>query len=197
MDFVTEDLCPPCASEAVADQDVWACGTQPPTAFWLPGCPNARFEWRTPGVYEAFNNGTARLTGEIQQVDDHDNRFCVDLTFSGRESLAKNSGVFPPPMSPKLDCVRSSALKENGGTFDTTEWHYYTAIAGTLTGKEDFSGTNFDVVLRGPAAQVGFGGGLRNGLYGLSAWLDLTRTSGWKCSSTIHGDVNINIDECR
>jgi len=89
-------------------------------------------------------------------------------------------------------------MPHDRGPIDTSEWHYYTDIQGTFTGKNDFAGTNYDVTIEGPAAQVGQGGSLKNALYGLSAWLLFTRTSGMSCAEVIHGDINVNLHpNCR
>ncbi len=196
VDAVTGDECPPCAEDAATDSNVWA-GAPHVEAFWIPGCPDARYSFDEPGTFAEYVDGTARLTGEIRQNNDDDKRFEVDLLFSGRESLASNSGVFPPPGSPKLTGVLPSALAENGGPIDTSEWHYYTAISGQLVGEKDWQGLVYDVTLRGPAAQVGFGASLKNTEYGLSAWLNLERVSGNACQGSIDGDVNIILtDDC-
>jgi hypothetical protein len=196
LEWVTGDACPPCAMNATADPKIWG-GMQGTRAFWLSGCPDAKYAFTSPGRFVEYGSGTAHLTGEIAQVGDPNRRYAVDIWLSGRESLAANSGVFPPPMSPKLNQVLPSALAANGGPIDTSLWHYYTSISGTLKGAGTYAGTNFDVALRGAPAQVGWGGSLKNANYGLSSWLTLTRTSGGGCSGPVmDGDMNFELDDC-
>ena len=192
LEIVTEDACPPCVLDAPVDTDIWTCTTYL-TAFYMPGCGNERFAWSSPATFSEYADGTAVLTGQIEQTNDSSRGFCVSLTFSGRETLGSNSGTYPPVGSPKFDCIKPEALAELGGPIDTSEWRYYTDIQGTFTGKDANAGLNYDVEIMGPAAQMGFGGSLKNADWGLSAWLLFTRTSGAGCAETIHGDINVNL----
>ncbi len=190
VEFVTNDDCGPCALDAATDDDVWS-GSPHSEAFYLKGCDELRWSWVSPAEYTSYKNGTAWLRGVIADNSDPDNMFQVSVTLSGRESASHNTGSFPPPMSPKLSGVNSSALAENGGPIDPSDWHYYTGLSGTLTGMGDMLGTNYDVTRAGPAVQVGYGASLKNAEYGIATWLDLNRTSGTGCDGEMSGDINI------
>ncbi len=191
VEAVTGDDCAPKALDAATDDDVWS-GTPHSEAFYLKDCDERRWSFTEPAVFAEYPDGTATLTGSIRSNSEPDDTFDVVVNFSNR--VGPSDGVaYPPVDSPKLSGILPSALAENGGPIDPSEWHYYLDLNGTLTGTGDIAGLNYTLSRRGPAAQVGFGGSLKNTEYGLSTWLDVVRTSGSGagCDGSMKGDINI------
>lgn len=130
------------------------CDASDPTpaahAIAIPGIVDfLRFEPGTFGSFvERLGAGTAHFTGKVDKTGDTDIEFDVDMTFSGR--LNPGDEGYPPAGSPVL-------LMQPFCLPDTSTWHYYTALTGTLTGRPGsiYDGAVYSVTLGPNAAQVG------------------------------------------
>jgi len=91
------------------------------------------------GTFTFYGDGTARLEQTVTNVNG--DGFVVDLLFSGQTTTA------PDNQSPK--CASSCAT--------ASDWQYYTATSGTLTGVsgQRYAGTVINVTRRGAAFQIG------------------------------------------
>lgn len=101
-----------------------------------------------------FENGTAKILGRIQNNNELNAYWNLDLNLSGRT-------FFPQGDSP----VESDCYEVN-----TSDWYYYTNVSGTATGEVTLEGAVLNLSLAGNALQVGTGANLHNltqfGLYG-------------------------------
>ena len=149
------------ASQALCDPTPGAV----PYSFNLPEIGGLLL-FETPGSFvERPGLGTANLTGVVKSWNDPTIEYDVELTFSGR--LNPGDVGSPPPGSPVIK------LTTNFCPFSPENWHYYTSLTGTLTGRtgSPFDGAVYSITLRTAAAQVGEGANNRNLLNGL--WADL------------------------
>lgn len=161
-------------------------------AFYL-GALGSDWRFVAGGELEETGDGSARLTGLIEQPSVPNQRFFVDLALSART----NSGEVghAPAGSPKLE-LKNAAYRANGGPVEPNHWYYYETFGGTLTGLRGLAGVQYDVQRMGPAFQVGVGANGKNLAWGASAWLELTRTSAPQNSDFpqfVVGDVNIDL----
>ncbi len=129
----------------------------------IPGLVDfLRVENGPPGNFvERLGAGTAHFTGKVHKWDDTDIEFDVDMIFSGR--LDSGDEGYPPPGSPVV------LLEPIFCPFDTSTWHYYTALTGTLTGQPGsiYDGAVYSVTLGPNAAQLGNGANNTQGGHGL------------------------------
>jgi len=164
-------------------------------ALWLPGIGND-FVFEDGATFEELDNGTAKLIGVAESLSDSDKRLNVEFCYSGR--INPGAENYPPADSPKLE-LKAEAYSENGGPVDTSLWHYYAVLEGTIEGLDDLEGLELEVSDRGPAFQVGIGASGKNVLFGASGWLGWTVKSQADYGSKVsdgEGDVNIDLDEC-
>lgn len=195
VDFAAADCGAPCVIPAVPDPSISSSAFTHSFCMTGLGCD---FVFNPPGIYNEYADGTATLTGTIEKTGDPDKKFMVDVLFSGRESLATNSGVFPPAGSPKQS-LDPSAYIDMGGPADPSEWRYFVTTNGTLTGMGDYDGAIVTFVRRGASFQVGFGANDKNLLFGASGWFDATTvqqpTTGIVLPSAFTGDINVELTE--
>ncbi len=169
--------------------------------FWVEnGYSPQDFVFLAGGSLIERADGTATLSGRIGRLSNLREAFDVEVAFGGR--VDPTDANYPPAGSPKLDCLSTSALVQNGGPVDTDSWHYYTTVQGTLEGLFDYAGAEVSIGRRGPAVQVGHGADLKSIEYGLSNWLDLQvitpPTTGTNLPVFQHGDFNLRLaDDCR
>jgi uncharacterized repeat protein (TIGR01451 family) len=176
-----------CVGSAVSDATCHAGGST--HAVWLPGIGTDFRFMPDAGSFREFADGTATLTGVVRLAADPDRAFTVDVTLSG---LTAN----PPAGSPKLE-LASGAYVVNGGPVDPSQWRYYTAFSGTLTGLGDYDGAVLAIQRVGPAFQVGNGANGKNYNFGASSWFTWTvvsqPVSGTTLQVTGQGDFNLDL----
>ena len=128
--------------------------------FWVK-CIDSRMDANSATHYTSvdnqfvdFGDGTARLTGRIENPDKN-GAWDVDLFLTGRTTT-------PPAGSPKLP----------GFAVDPSDWVYFETIDGTLTGVAgtDYEGSVVTVTRRGEAFQLGDGANLKTENFGASTW---------------------------
>ncbi len=137
----------------------------------------------TTSPYYSFSNatfvenadGTATLTAEATNVQNHNVKFTVSANFCGRTFSA-------PAGSPKAPCY----------SYNSNGWYYYTTICGTLTGTNAAAGTVIQITRRGEAFQVGTGANLNENVFGASGWFNAYVTSG-SVPGLLDGDFNFNL----
>ncbi|MFQ5524510.1 MAG: hypothetical protein ACE5F5_13220, partial [Acidimicrobiia bacterium] len=195
-------FCPEfCVEEAINDERVrvQAAGH----AFWLPGIalpgPQDGFIFEPAGDFVPFDDGTALLTGRIEDVNDSSRAFQVVVQLFGRTDIA-------PPGSPKRELIPEAYADFNfptgpAGPVDTSTFFYYTGFTGTLTGTEAFQGAVIEITPTGPAFQVGKGANNKNTNFGASAWFTWIVSIQPDDQSIVlpegQGDINVDIPcEC-
>ncbi|NRB51167.1 MAG: hypothetical protein HRU41_26080, partial [Saprospiraceae bacterium] len=130
--------------------------------FWLEGVP---YSFDNGASFEEFPDGTALLQGKVNANDGSGKWFDVYAVFSGRTSSI-------PLGSPK---------HPNCYTANTSNWYYYTGIAGYIEGSEG----SFNLEKRGEPFQVGKGANLNENVMGASGWFD---------AGGLNGDFNIRLN---
>ena len=193
MNIGLDDSMSSCTNEAVNNPDVRPSDAS--HALYLPGISN-EFVFVQGGRFVEFADGSAKLMGIVARADQPDAQFEIDVDFVNR--LDPGMPSFPPTGSPKRELL-DTAYIENGGTIDTSTWHYYETMLGTLRGLGDYSGALLTLENRGPAFQLGLGANGKNTNPGLSGWLQATTIqqpddSGITFPSTTNGDFNIDLD---
>ncbi|MBX2872853.1 MAG: carboxypeptidase regulatory-like domain-containing protein, partial [Saprospiraceae bacterium] len=130
--------------------------------FWLEGTP---YSFENGATFEEFPDGTAVLLGKVNATNGSGKWFDVYAVFTGRTSSI-------PLGSPKLPgCY----------TANTSNWYYYTGIAGYIDGSEGA----FNINKRGEPFQVGKGANLNENVLGASGWFD---------ANGLKGDFNIRLN---
>ncbi|KAA3623509.1 MAG: hypothetical protein DWQ02_24430, partial [Bacteroidetes bacterium] len=129
------------------------------------------------------NGGSAILQLEAVNNSDPNLVFQIETVFRGRT-------FSPPAGSPKenTQCV---------GDVDNSDWYYYTALSGTLTGSGDLAGAVVQFVGTGASFQVGTGANLNDAAaFGASGWLALDivsqPTTGAALIDGATGDFNLD-----
>ena len=153
--------------------------------FHSPG-PKFVFD-NNSGVFETFDNGTAKLSGTIVQKDNDDNKLIADVNFTNAMTFAEytdpNGHLDPNGVLrfgvPKLE-LKDSAYKANGGPIDpeTFTFYYLDESNSTLTGIGALEGLTLDLTQR-PSGEdfgkmifmLGEGANGKNGNLGFSGWL--------------------------
>lgn len=111
------------------------------------------------GLFTVYGDGAAHSVAQVVNVNG--DGFALDVRFSGRTSTP------PDGQSPACEGVCPN----------TTDWHYYPTMTGTLTGLPGtrYAGAVIRVTRRGAALQVGANAHLQNPqpAYGGAAWLTL------------------------
>lgn len=162
-------------------------------AFYLPGI-GSDFVFDGPAQFTEHSDGVARLSGVIVRASKPDESFLVEAEFSDR--VDAGAAQYPPLGSPKIE-LHPTAYIENGGTVDTSSWHYYLKTEGTLTGRLAFTGALLTFDRDGPAFQVGAGASGKNVAHGASGWLDVIRKSnpdnGPSFPKSFKGDINVDV----
>lgn len=150
-------------TRTVTNQGSGPCNTGS-KAFWLnndlgTGLNIARLYDITNGVFEEYDNGTARLTGTLTNKYDSSLGFTLDCTFYGRINYAD-------PWQYKSNESFCDAY-----TLDVSDWYFYTQISGQLIGTGGFSGAEIEIGLFNFFFGVGTGANLFENTYGAAAWL--------------------------
>lgn len=177
------------AEEAVADPSVAQFFSS--HAFYLSTLGD---DWvfTSGGELEETSDGTGRMTGVIARVTQPNQKFFVDVAFSGRTNPGEVGHA--PAGSPKLELLSSAYLAGNGPV-DPNHWYYYEVFGGTLTGLSDFAGLDYAMTRRGPAFQVGVGANGKNLAWGGSGWLDLVQLAAPQNTTfpqSLVGDINVD-----
>lgn len=165
------------------------------TAVYLHGIGND-FVFAPGATFAEYNDGTARLTGEIYRPTVPTERFLLDTSFTS--FMGPNDPASPPAGSPKLE-LAPGAYMDAGGPIDARTWHYYPVFNGLLIGLGDFAGGTIAFGRMGPAFQVGEGANGKDLTYGGSGWLNvsvLTQPTSTTWNATGGGDINISIGDC-
>ena len=193
LDIVKGDACNNCPRTPIQDP---IFGLTPGgTAVYLHGIGND-FVFGPGAAWAQYQDGTARLQGEIFRTSNPNERFLLDVAFS-RFSFA-GSAAFPPMGSPKLE-LAPAAYWDQGGPIYPQNWHYYSAFSGLLIGLNDFAGGTISIDRMGPSFQVGFGANGKDTTFGGSCWMNvnvLTQPTSMTWAPTGGGDINIGIGEC-
>ena len=124
-----------CTSRVVSNTS--GCLASTHYGFWLEG---VNYSFENGASFEEFADGTALLLGRVNANNGSGKWFDVYAVFTGRTSSI-------PLGSPKLPgCY----------TANTSNWYYYTGIAGYIEGSEG----SFNLAKRGEPFQVGKGANL-------------------------------------
>ncbi len=102
--------------------------------------------FKSGATFTENTDGTALLTGTIQQYSDLNRSFDVSIQFTGR---TWDPTTLPAPVI---------ASPENRLGVSTSGWYYYTWGAATLTGHGSLEGGKLSLNLHHKALQVGMGG---------------------------------------
>ena len=135
-----------------------------------------------------FADGTAMLTGRINNNDDSSIAFDVNINFTGRTTVS------PTGPAKEHRCLNP----------DTQGFYYYADLTGTLIGVDQAEGAVLTVRDEGEAFQVGNGANVTNSdlSFGASGWLTVTvqsePTTGLFLDINVGGnsqggDININL----
>ena len=186
---------------AVLAADSYCATDSPQHAFYLPDIADTpRFLWVSPGSFVENNDGTAKLTGVIYSKNVPNNQFIVDVTFSGR--VNPGDAGYPPTGSPMKE-LNPAEYVENGGTIDTSTWHYYLNLNGTLTGAGGYAGALITIVPKAgaPVYQVGQGASGQDLNFGASCWVEPTivtepTAAPFRGPFVRTADININLNVC-
>ena len=115
------------------------------------------------GSFVEYTDGTARFKGTLVNKQDVWVRFEIDVTLSGRTTVAGEA-------SPKEHTC--------GRPQDLSTFYYYPSFSGTITGTENATGALLTIQNNGPAFQVGNGANITEGRFpqpfGASGWFLLT-----------------------
>ncbi len=138
---------------------------------WLNNITNSNKGFVTSSSeFKTYDNGIATYTAIASNGIDN---IEVDITFSGYTTMA-------PELSPK---------ESNCGTYDTTDWVYWTNTSGTIVTEQH--GTLI-VSRAGPSMQMGNGADVTRDGFGASGWLTISGGDGFYTA----GDVNIKLGNC-
>ncbi len=180
-----------CAVRAVPDD--CATGILATSTLGIGG----NFTFVPTGEFTEFFDGSATLKGLVQSTIDPTVQFDVCIDFAAK--VEPGDVDFPPAGSPKKE-LDPSCYVENGGTIDSGTWRYYSAWAGTATGRGPVDGAALALVGVGPAFQIGDGANNKNVHFGASGWLEITTTaqptSGMMLPEFFEGDINVDLVDC-
>ncbi len=140
------------------------------------------------GRLQEFLDRTARLTRRWVNIGRSDVKFDIDVTLSGRTTVAPNE--------PKEHYCFDA---------DPFGFYYYTHTSGTITGRDKAAGAKLEVSRFGPAFQVGIGANVTNAdlNLGASGWLAINMISNTNTDLNLvlqasraggNRDININLD---
>ncbi len=152
------------------------------------------YQFTDAATFTEYTDGTALLTGTIQNNEIPSLQFEVEVLYSGRT-------IDAPAESPKEHVCLS---------VDTDMFYFYPSLTGTLTGIDGAEGAVITMTEFGPAFQVGLGGNVTSTTddFGGSGWMTMEvvnqPTTGsplsFESSTSGEGDVNIMLtggyEEC-
>ena len=130
-----------------------------PFAFSLDSLGN--FLFYPAGKFEEDADGSARLVGSVYLAGSPSKVFQVTLSFFG----AMSSGS-------ARTGLRSQAYIAGGGPVDPTSWHFYSDVAGYLTGAGDYTGALIKITKKSGLFQIGVGASDRDVVLGASGLLN-------------------------
>ncbi len=161
--------------------------------------------WKGKAFFYEYEDGTANLTGMIQDKQDSNKKFKVDILFN---SLEEDT----PGLAPKKELNANNGLAYSSGVVDTDTWNYYTMdLQNSFLIKQgeyrEESGNRLKLSDRMMTpnsdgnmykVQVGKGANGKNINMGLSAWFtdhqSFTHESGSDVPmSRDHSDINIDL----
>ena len=155
-------------------------------ALWLPnvGASSSDFIFvNNSGRLEQYNNGTAHLTGRVENVNEPNKRWVVDVWFRDGMDWASWSAL-------------GRSYKDEANVVGTNylNWTYYIMDdnqANTLVGEGDYAGDMLNLTHRPSnynfGLQVGLAANSKDTDYGFSCWFNHTG------SYSGHGDFNTDI----
>jgi len=143
------------------------------------------YQFTDAATFTEYTDGTALLTGTIQNNEIPSLQFEIDVLYSGRT-------IDAPVDSPKEHVCLD---------VDTDLFYFYPTVEGTLTGIEGAEGAVITMEAFGPSFQVGLGANVTHTTdeYGASGWMTMEILSqpttgdalSFEASNSGEGDVNI------
>ena len=153
-----------------------ACGNVQERVIWVNG---AMCKEIGDLYFTEYTNGTAKLTGRVQEVDGSAISD-VNVTFTGKST----SGT------PYIGCATQDYI---------SDWYYYADFSGTIGGLNVVPNPDHNF-------QVGYGANVKNDNYGASGWFNLDGTASdfnfdlgpaLTCATDADDDgIDDNIDNC-
>ena len=157
---------------------------------WLPNqIRGGKFIADGDVLFDEFDDGTARLYGDVVAANDANKQWTIDVWFDYSGVGAEGDGS----RGPKKELL-GFAYSGINSIVDTDEWYYYTidetrsilsadkgAYAGQTLNLFDYSRGNY-------FAQIGYGANGKNTEFGLSTWF------GYTGSQTSRGHSDFNLD---
>ncbi|MFZ6051114.1 HYR-like domain-containing protein [Halocola ammonii] len=157
---------------------------------------NQRFDFVENGTFEQFPDGTARLTGTVENRNDYDARFSFTVWLKDASTYEEWTSI-PNAASPtgfrqpKLDAGTSVDIDDQ-----YLDWTYYEideSKNNEFVGEGDLAGYNGTITHRPSnlrwGVQVGDRASLQSLGHGISFWFDVEGTN-------YHGDFNMSITDC-
>ncbi|MEM7403064.1 MAG: hypothetical protein AAF310_03505 [Myxococcota bacterium] len=160
-------------------------------AMWMPGV-STKLLFNKSGRLVQFADGTARLFGRLQDKDNKNTAFHVDVKLADFVAAWQPD----PAGSPKLE-LKNSAYAPNGPVMAET-WRYYTQLDGKMIGLRHMVGGLIQLERKGPAFQMGRGANGKNKRLGASTWVKPTvlqdpMRQGMALTPNGHADFNLDI----
>ena len=166
------------------------------------GISNPNFTSVTPGQFEKFDDGSLKMTGVVQSVQNPNKKFEYVAWFKSQRDWTEwhsipNSSTASGFREAKLDAGTSVTI-----TDEYLDWSYYEQDASKpnqLIGLGDLAGVNL-TISHYPAnlqfgGQLGDKGSLQSTGYGFSAWIWIQGSiNGTNVAA--QGDFNIDLNNC-
>lgn len=184
----------PCVEEEICVIEAFPALVSGGHALYLPGIGTDFTASKGPLKLTKYEDGTALLTGNVYSKANTNRGFAINV---------KLSGLVEPPApapsgSPKLELPATAYVPT--GSVNPTNWTYYTAFSGTLSGLGQFAGGSLSITRTGPSFQLGYGANGKNTNDGGSGWFTVTVVKHPSCGITFcptsHGDFNLDIVPC-
>jgi len=146
---------------------------------------NIRFAPDGENNLEEFSDGTALLTGRVQELGNSNNKYSYSVKLENKRNYAEwtNLGRLVKEKDPPLG--------------DPTTWSYYELVEGesTFIGEGGLAGQTLNLSPRPVdltyGFQIGFGANVKDGSFGLSGWFNVSG------SRSGRGDFNADLNNCQ